>query len=176
MHDNDFVNELLLRDTDADDPDLPDLMRERLASPDSRHDPRPLGSIHRASAPLSYLLDAACQESTTSALRVLSLEDDPATQEVFSVFFAPDEGFEMTGMSEVATCLEYLRATSEWSDSETSTERLSPLPFEVLVLEVRLIAECVDAIMLRALDPEPQHRYGSAGLLAVALGAALTAG
>src|SRR5271165_2136957 len=105
MHDHDVVDELLLRDTDADDPDLPGLMRERrerlaslqdiewLASPDVRHDPRLPGSMHRVSAPLSYLPDAACQESTTSALRVLILEDDPATQDVFSVLLAPEEGF-----------------------------------------------------------------------------------
>jgi hypothetical protein len=123
MHDSDCVDELL-PNTDADDPDPPKLMRERrellahlqdierLASPDSRHGPRQPGSIHRASAPLSYLPDAACEESSTSALRVFVLEDDPATQEVFSILLAPEEEFEMTDVSEVATCLEYLPVTS----------------------------------------------------------------
>jgi CheY-like chemotaxis protein len=150
MHDNDCVDDLLLRDTDTDDPDLPELLRERRerlkyvtyterpASADARFDLHLPGSAHRASASLPYLPDGARQESSRSALRVLSLEDDPATQEVFSLLLAPEEGFEVTCVSEVATCLACLRAPSAWSDAEPSTERLIQLPFDVLLLDVRL--------------------------------------
>ena len=85
--------------------------------------------------------DAARLESTTSTCNVLILEDDPATQEVFSLLLAPEEGFQVDCVSEVSTCLEYLRATSAWSDSgsasENSTERLPQPPFDVVLLDVR---------------------------------------
>lgn len=156
MHAHDGADEVGLHTTedDADDPDLPELMRERrerlkyvqyrerLASLDSRLPE----STRRASAQVSSLLDEAATASSTSALRVLILEDDPATQDVFSLLLAPEEGFEADYVSEVATCLERLRATSARSDSGSdsgsdcvsSTERLPPLPFEVLLLDVHL--------------------------------------
>ncbi|MGO8946687.1 MAG: serine/threonine-protein kinase [Ktedonobacterales bacterium] len=49
-------------------------------------------------------------------------------------------------------------------------------PSQLVQLPTRLMAKNVDATILRALDPQPHQRYGSAGLLAAALGAALTAG
>ena len=150
----DFVDGLL-RDTDddAEDTDLPDLMRERferleylkhterLASADSRRGPRLPSGTSRAYTRLSHLPDGAGQESSSAALRVLILEDDPPLQEVFSLLFAPEEGFEMECVSDVATCLERLRATnsrSAWSDSGSSSQRLPQLPFDVLLLDVRL--------------------------------------
>jgi serine/threonine protein kinase len=48
-------------------------------------------------------------------------------------------------------------------------------PSQLVPFPTRLLAKNVDATVLRALDPEPQQRYGSAGLLAAALGAALGA-
>jgi len=50
------------------------------------------------------------------------------------------------------------------------------LPSQLMPFPTRLVAEGVDATILCALDAEPQQRYGSAGLLAAALGAGLTAG
>ena len=47
------------------------------------------------------------------------------------------------------------------------------LPSQLVPFPTRRMARNVDATVLRALDPEPQQRYGSAGLLAAALGAAL---
>ena len=49
-------------------------------------------------------------------------------------------------------------------------------PSHLVHFPTRLRAESVDATILRALQPQPKHRYGSAGVLATALGAALTAG
>ena len=46
-------------------------------------------------------------------------------------------------------------------------------PSQLVQFPTRLMAKNVDAIIFRALDPEPNQRYGSAGLLAAALGAAL---
>ena len=46
-------------------------------------------------------------------------------------------------------------------------------PSQLVPFPTRRMAKNVDAIMFRALDPEPQQRYGSAGALAAALGAAL---
>ena len=51
-------------------------------------------------------------------------------------------------------------------------ERPRP-PSQLVHLPTRLMAKSVDAIIFRALDPDPQQRYGSAGLLAAAFGAAL---
>jgi eukaryotic-like serine/threonine-protein kinase len=45
-------------------------------------------------------------------------------------------------------------------------------PSQFVEMPTRSIARRVDAIILRALDPEPERRYRSAGLLATALGAA----
>ena len=47
------------------------------------------------------------------------------------------------------------------------------LPSQLVHLPTRPIAESVDATILRALDPQPNERYGSAGVLAAALAAAL---
>ena len=49
------------------------------------------------------------------------------------------------------------------------------LPSQLVHLPTRPIAEGVDATILRALDPQPNKRYGSAGVLAVALATALAA-
>jgi CheY-like chemotaxis protein len=145
-----------LRDTDndADDMDLPDLMSaryerityvtntERLASADSRRDPRLPVSRDRARGLLPYPPDESGQDEGSSTLRVLILEDDPAMQEVFSLLLGPEEGFQVDCVSEVATCLEHLRSPSAWSDSgsdaPTSSERRPQRPFEVMLLDVRL--------------------------------------
>jgi len=46
-------------------------------------------------------------------------------------------------------------------------------PSQLVPFPTRLMAKNVDAIILRALDPEPNQRYGGAGLLAAAFGAAV---
>jgi serine/threonine protein kinase len=46
-------------------------------------------------------------------------------------------------------------------------------PSQLVHFPTRLMGKNVDATVLRALDPEPQQRYSSAGLLAAALDAAL---
>ncbi len=140
-------------DDDAEDTDLPDLMRarferleylkhmERLASADSRRGPRLPSGTSRAYTPLSHLSDGAYQESSSPALRVLILEDDLPLQEAFSFLFSSEEGFEMECVSDLTMCLERLRATnstSAWSDSGSSSQRLPQLPFDVLLLDVRL--------------------------------------
>jgi CheY-like chemotaxis protein len=148
---NDFEGDLL-RDTDddADDTVLHALMREqfersnsrtyreRLTSADSRSGPRLPWSADRARAHVSYLPDEASQEKDSLGIRVLILEDDPESQEFFSLLLTPEQGFQVQYVSEVATCLERLRATSAWSDSPSSTEQLRQLPFDVLLLDVRL--------------------------------------
>ena len=106
MHD--LVGDVL-RDSDdgADDLVCPDLRRERIKRlPWSTY-----WTTRRPSAQLSYLPDEAATESGTSPLRVLILEDDPATQELFSLLLAPEEGFQVDYVSEIATCLACLRAT-----------------------------------------------------------------
>ena len=148
---NDFEGDLL-RDTgdDADDTVLHAVMREqcersnsrshgeRLGSADSRSGPRLPWGADRARAQVSYLPDEVPQEKGSLAIRVLIMEDDPESQEFFSLLLTPEEGFQMQYVSEVATCLERLRATSAWSDSPSSTDQLRQLPFDVLLLNVRL--------------------------------------
>jgi serine/threonine protein kinase len=46
-------------------------------------------------------------------------------------------------------------------------------PSQLVQMPTQSMARCVDAIILRALEPDPEQRYGSAGLLAATLGAAV---
>ena len=164
----DFVNDLLCdTDDDADDTDLPDLMRERferleylkhtdrLASAGSRRGPRLPWSTSLAYTPLYHLPDESCQVSSSAALRVLVLEDDPPLQEVFSLLFAPEEGFDMECVSEVATCLEHLRATNPWSDSGRSNQRRPHRPFDVVLLDVCLQGGHLGTEVFAAAQQEP---------------------
>ncbi len=150
MNHNDFVDDLL-RDTDdeADNMVVLALMRaqferrnsrmyrERLASADSRSGPCLPWSADCAHAHVSYLPDAAWQEKGSLGIHVLILEDDPQMQEFFSLLLSPAAGFQVEYASEVAMCLERLRARSARSDSPSSTEQLRQLPFDVLLLDVR---------------------------------------
>ncbi|MGO8951116.1 MAG: hypothetical protein ACLQUY_26380 [Ktedonobacterales bacterium] len=89
----------LLRDTDDDDPDLSDLIAERIERLKLLNS---LTYTERLAPPGG---PQSCRETGSPAIRVLILEDDPATQEVFSLLLAPEEGFEVACVSEVEMCV-----------------------------------------------------------------------